>query len=80
VQTELYITASFDVNPLTTINGRARVMSEATFKSKYPNGKVPRKSNEYGKAFICRRGCNTRTCTYTDEFVWEDIYRGRGGW
>ena len=25
--------------------------------------------------FICRRGCNTRTATYTDEFKWEDIYQ-----
>lgn len=52
-------------------------MSEAAFKAKYPTGKVPRKSSEYGKVFICRRGCNTRTCTYTEEFVWEDIYHGR---
>ncbi len=52
-------------------------MSEATFMSKYPTGKIPRKSSEFGKVFVCRRGCNTRTCTYTDEFVWEDIYHGR---
>jgi len=26
--------------------------------------------------FICRRGCNARTATYTDEFVWEDVYGG----
>jgi origin recognition complex subunit 1 len=44
---------------------------------KFPTGKVPRKSKEFGKAFICRRGCNTRTCTYTEEFIWEDIYHGR---
>lgn len=53
-------------------------MSQAAFTQKYPNGKVPRKSKEYGKVFICRRGCNTRTCTYTEEFVWEDVYRRRG--
>ena len=23
---------------------------------------------------MCRRGCNTRTATYTDDFVWEDIF------
>jgi origin recognition complex subunit 1 len=51
-------------------------MSESAFKKKYPGGKVPRKAPEFGKVFICRRGCNTRTCTYTDEFVWEDVYRG----
>ncbi|SPQ19340.1 75bfc01f-7ba5-4eb4-9f35-239848eb4f4c [Thermothielavioides terrestris] len=78
LENELYITATFDVNPLTTINGKARIMSEAAFKAKYPTGKVPRKANEYGKVFICRRGCNTRTCTYTEEFVWEEVYRGRG--
>ncbi len=25
---------------------------------------------------MCRRGCNTRTATYTDEFVWEDLFGG----
>jgi origin recognition complex subunit 1 len=53
-------------------------MSEAAFNAKYPTGKVPRKSKEFGKVFICRRGCNSRTCTYTDEFVWEDVYHGQG--
>ena len=77
-QNELYITHSFDVNPLTTINGKAHIMSQAEYMRRYPSGKVPRKSKEYGKVFICRRGCNTRTCTYTDEFVWEDVYRGIG--
>ncbi|KAL2169885.1 hypothetical protein VTG60DRAFT_5500 [Thermothelomyces hinnuleus] len=79
LENELYITTAFDVNPLTTVNGKAHIMSEAAFKAKYPSGKVPRKAPEYGKVFICRRGCNTRTCTYTEEFVWEEIYRGRGG-
>jgi len=77
LQNELYITATYDINPLTTINGKAHVMSPAAFREKYPTGKVPRKAKEYGKVFICRRGCNTRTCTYTEEFVWEDIYSGR---
>lgn len=26
--------------------------------------------------FVCRRGCNARTATYTDEFIWEDVYEG----
>lgn len=43
---------------------------------RYPSGKVPRTSKDYGKIFVCRRGCNTRTATYTDEFEWESIYRG----
>lgn len=75
-QNELYISPSWDYNPLTTINGTAQVMSLEAFSKKYPTGKVPRKSKEFGKVFICRRGCSTRTATYTEEFVWEDIYHG----
>jgi origin recognition complex subunit 1 len=26
------------------------------------------------KTFICRRGCDTRLATYTEEFVWEDLF------
>ena len=73
-QNELYLSPSWDMNPLTSINGRANVMSLDTFRKKYPNGKVPRK--DAGKVFVCRRGCNTRTATYTEEFIWEDIYSG----
>ncbi|KAK4211413.1 P-loop containing nucleoside triphosphate hydrolase protein [Rhypophila decipiens] len=77
VEHELYITANTDINPLTTINGKAHVMSQKAFNRKYPNGKVPKKAKEYGKTFICRRGCNARTCTYTEEFIWEDVYHGK---
>ncbi|KAK4454671.1 P-loop containing nucleoside triphosphate hydrolase protein [Podospora aff. communis PSN243] len=76
VENELYITPTFDINALTTINGKAQIMSHAKYLAKYPTGKVPRKSPEFGKVFVCRRGCQTRTCTYTDEFAWEDVYRG----
>ncbi|OTB16086.1 hypothetical protein K445DRAFT_317718 [Daldinia sp. EC12] len=76
---ELYITPSSDVNPLASINGRAVVMSHKKFQQEYPTGKVPRSSPGYNKTFICRRGCNTRTATYTEEFVWEDVYPGREG-
>lgn len=51
-------------------------MSDKNFYAKYPSGKISRKSKEHGKAFICRRGCNTRTATYTEEFIWDDIYHG----
>ncbi|KAK1975512.1 ATPase [Colletotrichum cereale] len=71
---ELYISPSWDVNPLAAINGKAVVLSHQEFFSKYPSGKVPRTSSDYEKTFICRRACNTRTATYTEEFVWEDIY------
>lgn len=52
-------------------------MSQQKFLQEYPNGKIPRTSPGYNKIFVCRRGCNTRTATYTEEFVWEDVYSGR---
>ncbi|KAL8799783.1 MAG: hypothetical protein Q9182_005649 [Xanthomendoza sp. 2 TL-2023] len=76
VPNEVYLTPSWDVNPLQSINGKAMVVSAEAFKAKYPSGKVARSSKDYGKIFICRRGCSTRTATYTDEFVWEDMYHG----
>lgn len=72
----MYITPTYDENPLESINGTAIIMSEKTFNTRYPNGKIPRKTKGYGKTFVCRRGCNTRTSTYTEEFKWEDIYDG----
>jgi origin recognition complex subunit 1 len=74
---ELYITANFDENPLTTINGKAQVMAVETLHKRYQNGKVPRNSKDHGKTFVCRRGVNIRTATYTDEFVWDDVYGGK---
>lgn len=74
---EIYITPDSDENPLTTINGKAKVMSEESFKAQYHNGKVPRSSKDYGKVFVCRRGARPRTATYTEEFVWEEVYKGR---
>ena len=73
---EVYITPSWDVNPLSSINGRASIVSLNTFKEKYPSMKIPRNSKDHGKMFICRRGCNTRTATYTEEFIWEETYQG----
>lgn len=64
------------MNPLASINGRATIYSPSAFHSKYSSGKVPRTSKDYGKIFVCRRGCNTRTASYTDEFLWEEIYKG----
>lgn len=75
---ELYITPSTDINPLASINGKATVMSLQKFSETYPTGKIPRNAPGYNKTFICRRGCNNRTATYTDEFVWEDRFRGQG--
>ena len=72
----MYITPSWDLNPLVSINGKAKVLSPIAFDARYPSGRVPRSSKDYGKIFICRRGCNTRTATYTEEFVWEEVYHG----
>jgi origin recognition complex subunit 1 len=75
-QNELYISSTADDNPLTTINGKATILSKDAFFKRYPSGTIKRNSKDYGKNFICRRGVNTRTATYTEEFVWEDVYRG----
>jgi origin recognition complex subunit 1 len=74
---ELYITANFDENPLATINGKATVLSQEEFNKKYPTGKIHRNSAAFGKTFVCRRGANPRAASYTDEFVWEEVYRGK---
>lgn len=76
MQNELYLTPSWDINPLASVNGKAKVMSLNSFQKAYPQGKIAKNSKDYGKVFVCRRGCNTRTATYTDEFLWEDVYRG----
>lgn len=75
-QNELYVSPSWDVNPLASINGKAKISSLDIFLSKHPQGKIPRNSPDYGKTFVCRRGCNTRTATYTDGFIWEEVYQG----
>ncbi|KAJ4315159.1 Origin recognition complex, subunit 1 [Neodidymelliopsis sp. IMI 364377] len=76
VPNELYISATFDENPLASINGTAKIVSPETFQKLHPTGQVKKSSKDYGKIFVCRRGCNTRTTTYTPEFKWEDIYTG----
>ncbi|KAI1180561.1 ATPase [Nemania sp. FL0916] len=76
---ELYITSTSDINPLVSITGKARIMSYDTFSREFPAGKIPRSSPAYNKTFVCRRGCNARTTTYTPEFVWEDVFSGSSG-
>ncbi|XP_044714790.1 origin recognition complex subunit 1 [Hirsutella rhossiliensis] len=66
----LYISPSWDATPCFH-QRRLRSCHSRPF-----SGKVARHLPDFGRTFICRRGCNTRTATYTDEFVWEDIYRG----
>lgn len=75
-QNEIYISISVDINCLDTIDGKATVVSLDEFLARYSNGKIPRRSKDAGKLFVCRRGLDMRSTTYTDEFVWEDEYRG----
>ncbi|KAH2438770.1 hypothetical protein KXW35_000061 [Aspergillus fumigatus] len=75
---EQYLTADSNVNPLTSINGKATVMSKDVFFAKYPNGTPPKGKEElaeFNKCIICRRGVNQLQGRYTDEFIWEDVYR-----
>ena len=53
-------------------------MSEAVFKSKYPKGVIPRKSDDFGKVHICRRGLNLKTSLYTEPFTWEHLEHSTG--
>jgi origin recognition complex subunit 1 len=75
-QNELYLNPSYDNVPLPSINGRAIILSEKEYNHQYPNG-VTKKMKEHGKIFVCRRGCNPRTVTYTNAFIWEDLWKGR---
>ena len=68
---ELYLTTDFDENGLLSINGKATILSHDEFYDKYKYGNIPRKSKDFGKTFVCRRGVNARTATYTDEVEWK---------
>ncbi|EWC43986.1 hypothetical protein DRE_01338 [Drechslerella stenobrocha 248] len=73
---ELYITPSFDWNPLESINGKAEILSEKAFNAEFPNG-VPAKSPKKGKVFVCRRACDVRPARYSEGFDWDELYHGR---
>ncbi|EHY59318.1 Origin recognition complex, subunit 1 [Exophiala dermatitidis] len=76
---ESYITADFNMNPLTAINGRATVLSKDAFFRRYPGGLPPKSksgANRYSKTILCRRGVKQRTLQFTEDFVWEEIYKG----
>jgi origin recognition complex subunit 1 len=76
---ESYITADFNLNPLTAINGRATVLSKDAFLQTYPGGQPPKSktaANRYAKTILCRRGVKQRTLQFTEDFVWEEIYTG----
>jgi len=75
---EQYLTADFNINPLTSINGKAVVMSKDAFFAKYPNGTPPKDKTalaDYNKCIVCRRGVSQAQGRYTDEFVWEEVYQ-----
>lgn len=75
---EQYLTADFNRNPLSSINGKGTVMSKDAFYAKYPNGNPPKNKAdlaEYNKCIVCRRGVSQVQGRYTDEFLWEDVYR-----
>ena len=64
------------MNPLDAIDGKANVVSLDRFTALYPSGKIAPRSQDAGRLFVCRRGLDMRTTAYTDEFIWEDKYRG----
>lgn len=75
---EQYLTTDFNVNPLTSINGKAQVMSKDAFFARYPNGTPPKSKEElveYNKCIVCRRGVSQLQGRYTEEFLWEDVYQ-----
>lgn len=76
---ESYITADFNMNPLTAINGKATVLSKDAFFVKFPGGRPPKNkaaAAQYNKSIICRRGVKQRTLNYTEDFVWDEKYKG----
>ncbi|KAL4886596.1 P-loop containing nucleoside triphosphate hydrolase protein [Aspergillus karnatakaensis] len=75
---EQYLTTDFNVNPLSSINGKAQVMSKDAFFARYPNGVAPKSKEdlaEYNKCIVCRRGVSQLQGRYTEEFLWEDVYQ-----
>lgn len=75
---EQYITADFNINPLSSINGSAKVMSPQLFLKKYPKGPPRGKAAlaQYKKCIVCRKGVRQRNGRYTNDFVWEELYKG----
>ncbi|RMZ84760.1 hypothetical protein DV737_g1031, partial [Chaetothyriales sp. CBS 132003] len=76
---ESYLTADFNLNPLTAINGKAIVLSKDAFFNRYPEGKEPKSKaarKQYAKTILCRKGVKQRNLIFTEEIVWDEIYRG----
>lgn len=62
-----------DESPLDSIIDKAIVMTESAFNARYPKGTIPRRSKDYGRVFVCRRGCNLKYTNYTEEFPWDEV-------
>jgi origin recognition complex subunit 1 len=70
----LYITVGIDESPIEAIKCKAIILTEKAFNSRFPAKKISRQDKEeYNRTFICRRGCNTGTTTYTEELNWDEI-------
>jgi origin recognition complex subunit 1 len=58
---------------LDSIIDKATILTEKDFNARFPKGTIPKRSKDYGKIFVCRRACNLKSTTYTEEFSWNDI-------
>ena len=76
VQNERYASLHFNYCPIASINGKALVLSKEAYDARFPTGKIPKKSRDNEKTFICRRGVEARSSRYTEEFVWDEIFQG----
>lgn len=76
---ESFITADFNMNPLTAINGKATILSKDAFYKIYPHGKEPKSKTaaiQYAKTIMCRRAVKQRNMVFSEEFVWSDLFSG----
>ncbi|KAJ9653514.1 Origin recognition complex, subunit 1 [Neophaeococcomyces mojaviensis] len=76
---ETFITADFNMNPLTSINGKATVLSKDAFFNTYPGGEVPKTksaASKFAKTIMCRRAVKQRNMIFSEEFIWNDLYSG----
>lgn len=76
---ETFITADFNMNPLTAINGKATVLAKDDFYRTFPNGEAPKSKsarNKFAKTILCRRAVKQRNMAFSEEFVWSDLYKG----
>ena len=76
---ETCITADFNMNPLTAINGKAVVMSKNEFLETYPKGEMPKSKTaamRFSKTIMCRRAVKQRNMIFSEEFDWNELYKG----